>query len=186
VEAKKITTAEIMEKHANELYSQVKGTNQEWKTFEELDRVLRDVVRGVGQIYITKQSLSEAQRLAGISAALNLDKYSKPIQNLIQAAALNEKFWKKAQLIRSIFEAKVSTARNEVYCTVQTAEALTPQQTAKLQERITKVSNGKKPILKTEVNPEILGGLILQIGERRYNLSVATQLKNLQRSLEVL
>ncbi len=65
---------------------------------------------------------------------------------------------------------------------VTTAIAMDAALEAKVLAKIATLSN-KKIIIKNQVNPAIIGGFILKIGDKQYNASVANKLSNLKREL---
>jgi len=66
--------------------------------------------------------------------------------------------------------------------TVTTAVAMTPELEAKVLSKILTFSN-KKVIIENVVNPSIIGGFILRIGDQQYNASIANRLQVLKREL---
>lgn len=66
--------------------------------------------------------------------------------------------------------------------TVTTAIALDKETEAKVMSKILEFSN-KKIVIENIVNPEIIGGFILRIGDKQYNASVANRLNVLKREL---
>jgi F-type H+-transporting ATPase subunit delta len=69
-----------------------------------------------------------------------------------------------------------------VRATVTSAEALDAGSVAKLKASLEKAT-GKKVILDTEVDKELIGGLVTQIGSYTLDRSVVTQLENMRASL---
>jgi F-type H+-transporting ATPase subunit delta len=65
---------------------------------------------------------------------------------------------------------------------VTTAFPITPDLEAKVLAKIKEFSD-KKIIIKNIVDPSIIGGFILRIGDKQYNASVANQLQTLKREL---
>jgi len=65
---------------------------------------------------------------------------------------------------------------------VRSAAALDDRQTNELQQTLA-AKLGKQPILNVRVEPELLGGLIVQIGDRVYDSSVRTRLDTLRNTL---
>lgn len=69
-----------------------------------------------------------------------------------------------------------------VRATVTSAEPLDPGSVAKLKASLEKAT-GKTVILDTEVDKELIGGLVTQIGSYTLDRSVVTQLENMRASL---
>ena len=65
---------------------------------------------------------------------------------------------------------------------VTTAIAITPELEAKILAKIKEFSN-KKVTIENTVDPSIIGGFILRIGDKQYNASVANRLQVLKREL---
>jgi F-type H+-transporting ATPase subunit delta len=65
---------------------------------------------------------------------------------------------------------------------VTTAIAMDATLQSKVLAKIATFSD-KKIIIKNHVNPDIIGGFILKIGDKQYNASVANKLANLKREL---
>jgi F-type H+-transporting ATPase subunit delta len=63
---------------------------------------------------------------------------------------------------------------------VKTAAPLDSKQKEALEKQVTLISSGKKPILKEKVAPELIGGFILQVGDRQIDESVSTKLNKLK------
>jgi F-type H+-transporting ATPase subunit delta len=74
--------------------------------------------------------------------------------------------------LKGIEIAKVTTA-------VPLTEALTKQVLVKIKE-----ITGKEATIENNVNPDIIGGFILRIGDIQYDASIANKLKGLKRQFE--
>lgn len=80
-------------------------------------------------------------------------------------------FVSRSRADRGVVSAKVFTAR---------------QISAEMQEKITqrlREEMGKEVLMQSFVKPELLGGLVIEIGDKRYDTSVARRLKDLEDSL---
>lgn len=64
--------------------------------------------------------------------------------------------------------------------TVTTAFPITPELEAKVMEKI-KLFSDKKVTIQNIVDPAIIGGFILRLGDKQYNASVASKLSELKR-----
>ncbi|MFC4816373.1 ATP synthase F1 subunit delta [Flavobacterium sp. GCM10023249] len=65
---------------------------------------------------------------------------------------------------------------------VTTAVAMTPELEVKVLAKINEFSN-KKVTIENTIDPTIIGGFILRIGDKQYNASVANRLQVLKREL---
>lgn len=65
---------------------------------------------------------------------------------------------------------------------VRTAAALNDGQAAELKQTLAEKLN-KEPVLSVRVEPELLGGLVVQVGDRVYDSSVRTRLNTLRNTL---
>jgi len=73
-------------------------------------------------------------------------------------------------------------AAKRVRVTVRAATELTPEQTEALTQSLADTLN-QTPILRVVVEPELLGGLIVQVGDRVYDTSVRSRLETLRTHL---
>lgn len=65
--------------------------------------------------------------------------------------------------------------------TVVTAVPLTAELEAKVVAKVKELTGSEKVTLKSEVDPAIIGGFILSVGDIQYNASIANQLGNLKK-----
>lgn len=66
---------------------------------------------------------------------------------------------------------------------VTTAYKLTEAELSDLNQRIA-TATGKQIETENKVNPDIIGGIILRVGDRQYNSSIATELERLRRDFK--
>lgn len=73
--------------------------------------------------------------------------------------------------------------RGEVEATIISAEPLNKSQTAAVSDAMqSQFPKGAKVVLKTEVNPSIMGGLQIQIGDKFLDLSVGSRIEEVGRT----
>jgi len=65
--------------------------------------------------------------------------------------------------------------------TVITAVALSPELEAKIMAKVKELTGSEKVTLTNKIDPDIIGGFILRVGDIQYNASIANQLGNLKR-----
>lgn len=91
----------------------------------------------------------------------------------------------RARYIKSAIEAFISkarAARGILEADVVTTEPLSEQAQVSLVTKLQEMT-GKKIVLKSHINPQIMGGLIVQIGDKRIDASVARRLEELEKIL---
>lgn len=65
--------------------------------------------------------------------------------------------------------------------TVITAVPLTSEMETRVLAKVKELTGSEKVTLKSEIDPEIIGGFILRMGDIQYNASIANQFGNLKR-----
>jgi F-type H+-transporting ATPase subunit delta len=80
--------------------------------------------------------------------------------------------------IISAFTAIAAAARGEVTAEVTSAHPLTDTQITQLAEKL-KAREGKDVKIRTHVDPELLGGLVVTIGSQQIDSSIRTRLNSL-------
>lgn len=102
--------------------------------------------------------------------------------NFLKLIAKNRRLFAVSDMIKA-FRALVAKSRDEVTAEVTSAVALNDEQVAELKSAL-KASVGKDVKLATQVDPSLLGGLIVKIGSRMVDSSLRTKLSNLRLSLK--
>lgn len=85
--------------------------------------------------------------------------------------------------IAATFQAMVDDERNVCQGTIVTAKELQPALQEKAKETLEKIT-GKQVVLKTEVDPTIIGGIIAKVGDLVLDGSIKTQLEGLKESIK--
>ena len=65
---------------------------------------------------------------------------------------------------------------------VRSAVPLAPEQVARLRDTLAR-STGLEPMLQVSVHPDLLGGLVIQLGDERFDASVKNRLETLRQRL---
>jgi len=85
--------------------------------------------------------------------------------------------------IASFYRELLDDERNVARATVRTAVELDDERQASLRRRLAE-QTGKRVELETVVDPSILGGMTVRIGDRLFDASTRTRLQSLRRELE--
>ncbi|WP_442264713.1 ATP synthase F1 subunit delta [Tenacibaculum sp. ZS6-P6] len=73
--------------------------------------------------------------------------------------------------------------KNMQVATVTTAVALSSELEAKIQKKIVEIT-GNSATIENVINPDILGGFILRVGDVQYDASISNQLNELRREFD--
>lgn len=95
--------------------------------------------------------------------------------NTLQVMNLHGRLGLLPQLRRAL-ELRIEHDRDQVEVTATSAVALTPAQQAEIQ-RVAAQLSGQQPLVAYVVDPRVIGGLILQIGDYRFDNSVRQHLQ---------
>lgn len=150
------------------------------KEIESLDSILAnnsEIVENISApIYLKQQQDS---LISKISEALKL---SSPLTNLLKILAENQKLGLIVDILQ-VFQALFLKRSGKKIVTVTLAHPLNEKENEKLQvlleeKLLTKV------IMECEINPKILGGVIVKVDGKMLDASLLTKLKHLDKDVE--
>jgi F-type H+-transporting ATPase subunit delta len=84
----------------------------------------------------------------------------------------------------SAYLGDLARRRGETSAAVTSAVPLTPQQLQQLSDALRSVLGGGKVSLDAQVNPDILGGLVVKVGSRLFDSSIRSKLQRLQLAMK--
>lgn len=123
--------------------------------------------------FMTSDALDDDHRAAGLERMFR-GKLCDEVLNTLQVMNLNGRNGLLQALARS-FALKQQEAAGQVEAFVTSAVELGDDEKASV-TKVAAAKTGKSPIMQFRVNPDILGGLILQVGDVRYDNSLRSQL----------
>lgn len=107
---------------------------------------------------------------------------SQTVKNTLGLMAQKGRLFALPQLIAS-FNALVADAKGEVTAEVTSAEPLSKAQSEKLAETLS-ATYGKGVRISETVDPAIIGGLIVKVGSKMIDSSIASKLSRLQNNMK--
>lgn len=122
-----------------------------------------------------------AELLKSIGGAAGND----TVKNFLDALAANNRLG-LLDGVCAKFADLMAAARGEVHMTVTSAQPLDNKTLSRLETAISKSSyleQGKRLKVNNQVNPDILGGLIVEIGDRTIDLSVSSRIAKMNKLL---
>jgi F-type H+-transporting ATPase subunit delta len=161
-------------------------SSQEKNLLDEVEAELKMVVESIrGSEDLSKiidRELIPAEEKKALMVKVFSGKISSQTMNFIKLV-LDKKREKHLQEILSEFTALADTARNMLEAEVTTAAELSPQQQELLIKGLSS-HTGKEVRLKINVDPSLLGGVMIKIGDKVYDGSARQQLQSLRERLE--
>ena len=114
-----------------------------------------------------------------VSGVLGLSDLTK---NFLGVLAANRRLSALPEIIRA-FAAIAAAQRGEATADITSAHALTDEQVEQLRQKL-EVREGRKVKVKTSVDPDLLGGLVVTIGSKRIDSSIRTRLNSLAQAMK--
>jgi len=115
----------------------------------------------------------------GLGSALTLSQLTR---NFLGVLAKNRRVSELPAIIRA-FQSIAASQRGEVTAEVASAHPLTDGQLSALEQKL-RVREGRTVKLKTHVDPDLLGGLVVTIGSKRIDSSIRSRLTTLAQAMK--
>ncbi|KAG9756733.1 OSCP-domain-containing protein, partial [Aureobasidium melanogenum] len=161
------------------LDSTAKGLENLAATFKK-DAALKTILEAP-----TLSNADKSQIIAEIQKSIGVQDKNNTIKNFLEALAENNRL-NQLEGVAEKFGTLMSAARGEVEMTVVSAAPLDAKVLRQLESSVSKssyVGQGKKLKVVSKVNPDIRGGLIVEIGDRTIDLSVSSKIAKMNKLL---
>ncbi|CAO3654940.1 unnamed protein product [Mucor hiemalis] len=135
------------------------------------------------QSFLENPTVNRASKMKGINDILaKAGKPSQLTQNFFETLAENGRLNQTSKVIAS-FEELMSAHRNELPLVVTSAKALDKATLNKIVDSLQKsaLAEGKKLLVSNKVKPDILGGIMVEIGDKSIDLTVSAKLAKLNK-----
>ena len=134
--------------------------------------------------FLNNPTIPRASKSADIKAILAKGKFSATTGSFFSVLAENGRLGDTTK-IADKFSELMRAHRGEVKAIVTSADSLTKAQLKSLEAsfKSTFLSGGETLIMETKVDPDILGGLQVQIGDKFMDLSLATKVNKMHKVL---
>ncbi len=130
----------------------------------------------------TNPEISRGAAQKSVEAVANLLGLSDLTKKFLGVLANNRRLSALSGMIRA-FNTIAAAQRGEVTADIASAHPLSEAQLAALKDKLT-ANEGRTVKLKTKVDPELLGGLVVTIGSRRIDGSIKTRLNTLANAMK--
>lgn len=147
---------------------------------EKLDQALRDSADLDALIRNPQVSRDAAGKaIEGVADVLGLSPLTRKFLGVLAA---NRRLARLPETIRAFFSI-AAAARGEVTAQVSTAHPLAADQVEALRQKL-EAREGRNVKVRTSVDPELLGGLVVTIGSKRIDSSIRTRLNSLAQAMK--
>jgi F-type H+-transporting ATPase subunit delta len=147
-------------------------------------RTLRAMLRDSGDLrrLIRSPVLSREDQAKAIAAIAQPAELSPLTCNFLGLLAQNRRLFALPAMGES-YLSRLALRRGEVTAQVVTPQALSPAQRAAVDEQLRKAVGGKVAV-DVEVDPSLLGGLVVRLGSRMVDASLKSKLYRLQLAMK--
>ncbi|EED15483.1 ATP synthase oligomycin sensitivity conferral protein, putative [Talaromyces stipitatus ATCC 10500] len=106
------------------------------------------------------------------------------LKNFLSTLAENNRLGLLEGVIEK-FQTLMSAHKGEIELSITSAQELDTKSIQRIEKAVAKseISQGKKLKVVTKVNPDVLGGLIVEVGDRTIDLSVSSKINRLNKAL---
>jgi F-type H+-transporting ATPase subunit delta len=125
---------------------------------------------------------SQQQRKGAVDALASALELSPVVVNFLRLLVDRQRM-ADLPLIAKLYGALLDSQVGRVRATVTAAQPLSPDEVQKLREAIARMT-GRSIVLEAKTDPQILGGVVTQVGATQYDGSLKTQLEKLRTELK--
>ncbi len=149
---------------------------------QEFDSFIDDVLDKLPQLEAVWESsfVDENSKEAMLQKALG-DRASPVFLSFLKVVTRHGRL-SMLRLIHLAFHEELNRLHNRVRIMVSTAEPLDGIAEERISQEI-RTRLKKEPVLEKQVHPELIGGIVLRVGDRVYDGSIATQLERLREQM---
>jgi len=167
-------------RYANAVYTSASKAGQLDKVESELLAIAQTASSSPAFAqFLENPLISRSDKEKTVTELLGSGKVSAVTLNLMTTLAGNARLSETSKIVDT-YSQLMKASRGEVSATIISADPLTKAQTDAVASAMkNQVGAGKKVVLSTEVDPSILGGLQVQIGDQFLDLSVKSRIDEL-------
>ncbi|PIR34373.1 MAG: F0F1 ATP synthase subunit delta [Alphaproteobacteria bacterium CG11_big_fil_rev_8_21_14_0_20_44_7] len=180
--AKKLNTKELSRRYVTAIFELAKSSGALSKVAKDLDEVQSLLSTSeVLKAMINSPIVSAEQQMIAVEQISEKGKFDALTRNFLTVVAKNRRLKYLAEIITA-FKKKISEDNNEIQAEVISAVQLSDAMVNKIKKELS-AETGKKVELETQIDAEIVGGLIIKIGSKMYDYSVKSRLNKLRNDL---
>jgi len=165
-------------RYATALYSAASKQKQLKKVEKELAALQAELKKDQKLVeYLVDPSQSRTEKRTAVDNLMKQMKFGDLTSNLFAALAENGRI-NKTMAVLGAFDKIMSAHRGEVQATVVSAKPLSASDMKELKSTLEGfLKKGESLMLSTEINPALIGGMTVAIGDKFVDMSMATKIK---------
>lgn len=176
-------TASLAGRYASALFELAVDENQVTAVESDLEKLRAAIAESQDLAALLKDpEIGRKQAGAAVGAVADHLHLAPLTKNFLGVLAKNRRLASLPDMIRA-FATIAAAQRGEVTADVTSAHPLDDSQVAALTQKLT-AREGRDVKIRTEVDPSILGGLIVKIGSRQIDSSIRTRLNTLAQAMK--
>ena len=170
-------------RYATALFELARHNQQENDVNRQLQNV-KDIIQNSNELkkFIKSPTFPPKQKINAIKEIIKKIKCQKIVENFILVITKN----RRLNIIEDIINAyqnQIIRQKNQINAEIITANKIKQKNIDEISKIIEKNTN-KKPVIKTNINPEIIGGIIVRVGSQMFDNSIQTKLQKLKNNME--
>jgi F-type H+-transporting ATPase subunit delta len=176
------TTAEVARRYAEALVNAADREGAAEATLNELAEIQRDVLRAHPRF---AQVLASGRITPARKDQMLLDVFEKRASSLVVRFLRVLNRHERLDILELVIResSAIWDRRNRrVPVQVRAARPLEENQQKELEDRLARLT-GATPVLQVSTDPDLIGGLVVQVGDNRYDASVKSRLAKLRQRL---
>jgi F-type H+-transporting ATPase subunit delta len=176
-------TGSLAGRYANALYAHASDIHALDQTVSEMEQLGHLIDQSAALRQLLESPLYDVnQSLRAALAVVQEQGFGKVVQDFVGVVATNRRLRALRDIV-STFAALVAEKRGQVTAHVTTAYGMTNVQREQVRARLIEAGYGNVNIVE-QLDPTLLGGLVLRIGARLYDTSLKSRLQRLQYAMK--
>ncbi|HEY2840801.1 MAG TPA: ATP synthase F1 subunit delta [Pirellulales bacterium] len=165
--------------YAKALLAATAASGQSGAALDELSAIQRDVFQAYPKLSeILASAFIDVDEKLGILDRTFGGRVSPVVMNFLKVLAKHDRLAVLKDLIQVARDLYIKQ-QGQLSVEVTTATPLSDSQTAQIQQQL-RALLGAEPVLSPQIKPELIGGVVLRVGDTVYDGSVAAQLADMR------
>eukprot|EP00397_Hematodinium_sp_SG-2012_P060682 GEMP01079334.1.p1 GENE.GEMP01079334.1~~GEMP01079334.1.p1 ORF type:complete len:205 (+),score=49.82 GEMP01079334.1:55-669(+) len=170
-------------RYASALFELTKQKNALDKVFNDLDHARESIKASPDfRTFILNPVFKVQQKESVIEGLAQKYDYHQLTVNFLRVLLENKRFHQLKKMVDT-FEAFYRAEKGQVVCRVSSAAELSSKEQKKVQQALQKRSPSAELIIDYDVNPQLMGGLFVKMGDQVLDFSMHSRLERLQAQL---